>query len=140
VGPKLKASLEREDVPHVYAAARSQRTNLHQIHVEFVAFYDFIAAHNAFAGGTRERLANAAVALFEGQYVLMEDKEIKKLAPSSSKTLELLTFTKLKEIDPIFFDSSYFCLPEDTGKRTYQLLVKALENTIALSPNRGSSQ
>jgi DNA end-binding protein Ku len=53
----------------------------------------------------------------EGQYVLMEDKEVKKIATGSSQTLEIAVFTKLKEIDPIFFDSSYFCLPEDAGKK-----------------------
>ena len=65
----------------------------------------------------------------EGQYVLVEDKEIKKLAATSSRNLEIVTFTKLKEIDPIFFDSSYFCVAEDSGKKAYQLLTKALEDT-----------
>jgi DNA end-binding protein Ku len=59
----------------------------------------------------------------------MEDKEIKKLAATSSRSLEIVAFTKLAEIDPIFFDASYFCLPEDSGKKAYQLLVKALEDT-----------
>jgi len=65
----------------------------------------------------------------EGQYVLMEDKEIKKLAAGSSRSLDILAFTKLSEIDPIFFDSSYFCVGDDSGKKAYQLLVKALEDT-----------
>jgi DNA end-binding protein Ku len=43
--------------------------------------------------------------------------------------LEILAFTKLSEIDPIFFDSSYFCIADDSGKKAYQLLVKALEDT-----------
>jgi len=59
----------------------------------------------------------------------MEDKEIKKLAAGSSRMLEILAFTKLSEIDPIFFDSSYFCIADDSGKKAYQLLVKALEDT-----------
>jgi DNA end-binding protein Ku len=113
----------------LYAAARSQRTYLHQIHKEcnsrvrqplFCPTCNRIVSRDEIVKGYE---------FDEGQYVLMEDKEIKKLAAASSKTLELLTFTKLKEIDPIFFDSSYFCLPEDSGKRAYQLLVKALEDT-----------
>lgn len=113
----------------LYAAARSQRTYLHQIHKEcnsrvrqplFCPTCNRIVSRDEIVKGYE---------FDEGQYVLVEEKEIKKLAASSSKTLELLTFTKLKEIDPIFFDSSYFCLPEDTGKRAYQLLVKALEDT-----------
>jgi DNA end-binding protein Ku len=65
----------------------------------------------------------------EGQYVLLEDKEIKKLTASSSHSLDILAFTKLREIDPIFFDSSYFCVAEDSGKKAYQSLVKALEDS-----------
>jgi DNA end-binding protein Ku len=59
----------------------------------------------------------------------MEDKEIKKLAAGSTRMLEILTFTKLSEIDPIFYDSSYFCIADDSGKKAYQSLVKVLEGT-----------
>lgn len=113
----------------LYAAARSERTYLHQIHKECntrVKQPLFCPTCNRFV----ER--NEIIKGFEfdeGQYVLMEDKEIKKLAATSSRTLEILAFTKLSEIDPIFFDSSYFCIPEDAGKKAYQLLVKALEDT-----------
>jgi len=113
----------------LYAAARSERTYLHQIHKECntrVKQPLFCPTCNRFV----ER--NEIIKGFEfdeGQYVLMEEKEIKKLAAASSRTLEILAFTKLSEIDPIFFDSSYFCIPEEAGRKAYQLLVKALEDT-----------
>jgi DNA end-binding protein Ku len=113
----------------LYAAARSERTYLHQIHKECntrVKQPLFCPTCNRFV----ER--NEIIKGFEfdeGQYVLMEEKEIKKLAAASSRTLEILAFTKLSEIDPVFFDSSYFCIPEEAGKKAYQLLVKALEDT-----------
>src|SRR3984893_5662105 len=113
----------------LYAAARSERTYLHQIHKECntrVKQPLFCPTCNRFV----ER--NEIIKGFEfdeGQYVLMEEKEIKKLTAASSRTLEILAFTRLSEIDPIFFDSSYFCIPEDAGKKAYQLLVKALEDT-----------
>ena len=113
----------------LFAAARSERTYLHQIHKEcnsrvrqplFCPTCNRIVSRDEIVKGYE---------FDEGQYVLMQDNEIKKLAAASSKTLELLAFTRLKEIDPIFFDSSYFVLPEDSGKRAYQLLVKALDDT-----------
>ena len=113
----------------LYAAARSQRTYLHQIHKEcntrvrqplFCPTCNRIVDRGEIVKGYE---------FDEGQYVLMEDKEIKKLAATSSRNLELVTFTKLKEIDPIFFDSSYFCIAEESGRKAYQLLVKALEDT-----------
>jgi DNA end-binding protein Ku len=113
----------------LYAAARSERTYLHQIHKECnsrVRQPLFCPTCNRFVD--REEIVKG-YEFDEGQYVLMEDKEIKKLAATSSHNLEIVAFTKLAEIDPIFFDSSYFCLPEDSGKKAYQLLVKALEHT-----------
>jgi DNA end-binding protein Ku len=113
----------------LYAAARSDRTYLHQIHKEcntrvrqplFCPHCNRFVERNEIVKGYE---------FDEGQYVLMEDKEIKKLAATSSRKLEIVAFTKLEEIDPIFFDSSYFCIAEDSGKKAYQLLTKALEDT-----------
>jgi DNA end-binding protein Ku len=113
----------------LYAAARSERTYLHQIHKECntrVRQPLFCPHCNRFVD--RKEIVKG-YEFDEGQYVLMEDKEIKKLAATSSRNLEIVAFTKLEEIDPIFFDSSYFCIAEDSGKKAYQLLTKALEDT-----------
>jgi DNA end-binding protein Ku len=113
----------------LYAAARSQRTYLHQIHKECntrVRQPLFCPTCNRFVD--RKEIIKG-YEFDEGQYVLVEDREIKKLAAASSKNLEIVAFTKLKEIDPIFFDASYFCIAEESGKKAYQLLTKALEDT-----------
>jgi len=113
----------------LYAAARSERIYLHQIHKECnsrVRQPLFCPTCNRFVD--RKEIIKG-YEFDEGQYVLVEEKEIKKIAAASSKNLEIVAFTKLKEIDPIFFDASYFSLPEESGKKAYQLLVKALEET-----------
>lgn len=113
----------------LYAAARSERTYLHQIHKECnsrVRQPLFCPTCNRFV----ERAEIVKGYEFdEGQYVLMEDKELKKIAAASSRTLEILAFSKLQEIDPIFFDASYFCIADESGKKVYQILTKALEDT-----------
>jgi DNA end-binding protein Ku len=113
----------------LYAAARSERTYLHQIHKECntrVRQPLFCPHCNRFVD--RGEVVKG-YEFDEGQYVLMEDKELKKIAAASSHNLEIVAFTKLKEIDPIFYDASYFCIPEESGKKAYQLLTKALEDT-----------
>jgi DNA end-binding protein Ku len=113
----------------LYAAARSERTYLHQIHKECntrVRQPLFCPHCNRFVD--RGEVVKG-YEFDEGQYVLMEDKELKKIAAASSHNLEIVAFTKLKEIDPIFYDASYFCIPEEGGKKAYQLLTKALEDT-----------
>src|SRR5271170_6795192 len=120
----------------LYAAARSERTYLHQIHMEC----NSRVRQPLFCPTCNRSVERSEIVkgfeFDEGQYVLMEDKEIKKLAAGSSRTLEILAFTKLSEIDPIFFDSSYFCVADDSGKKAYQLLVKALEDTQTVGIGR----
>lgn len=113
----------------IYAAARSQRTYLHQIHRECntrVRQPLFCPTCNRFVDRTE---IIKGYEFDEGQYVLVENREIKKLAAALSKNLEIVAFTKMREIDPIFFDASYFCIAEESGKKAYQLLTKTLEDT-----------
>src|SRR5271166_2601745 len=46
------------------------------------------------------------------RYVVIEDEEIKKMAPSTAKVMEILEFVKSNEVDPIYFESSYSIAPD----------------------------
>jgi DNA end-binding protein Ku len=63
------------------------------------------------------------------EYVVIEPEEIKKIEPQTAKTMEILEFVKTSEVDPVFFESSYYMLPEEAGRRPYALLTKALEES-----------
>src|SRR5262245_25306488 len=63
------------------------------------------------------------------EYVVVEPEEIKKIEPRTAKTMEILEFVKSSEVDPIFFESSYYMMPEEAGRRPYALLTKALEES-----------
>src|SRR3989442_3682777 len=63
------------------------------------------------------------------EYVVIEPDEIKKIEPKTAKTMEILEFVKSSEVDPVFFESSYYMLPEEAGRRPYALLTKALEES-----------
>lgn len=63
------------------------------------------------------------------EYVVIEPEEIKKIEPKTAKTMEILEFVKTSEVDPVFFESSYYMLPEEAGRRPYALLTKALEES-----------
>src|SRR5499433_3226448 len=87
------------------------------------------------------------------EYVIIEPDEIKKIEPKTAKTMEILEFVKEEEIDPIYFESSYYLMPEEAGRRPYALLQKALaeskyvaiakitmhnrEYTVFLRPQKG---
>jgi DNA end-binding protein Ku len=63
------------------------------------------------------------------EYVIVEPEEIKKIEPKTAKTMEILEFVKSSEVDPVYFESSYYMLPEEAGRRPYALLTKALEES-----------
>jgi DNA end-binding protein Ku len=63
------------------------------------------------------------------EYVVIEPDEIKKIEPKTAKTMEILEFVKASDVDPVFFESSYYMLPEEAGRRPYALLTKALEES-----------
>jgi DNA end-binding protein Ku len=65
----------------------------------------------------------------KGQYLILDDNEIKKLAPETGGTMEIGEFVKLAEIDPLYFETSYFAVPDKSGAKPYRLLVEALEKT-----------
>jgi len=63
------------------------------------------------------------------QYVLFSEEELDKIEPPSAHVMEILEFVKLHEMDPLYFDSSYYISPEDAGVKAYQLLMKAMEES-----------
>lgn len=63
------------------------------------------------------------------QYVLFTDEELEKIAPPSARTMEILQFVKRDEVDPLHFDASYLAVPEEAGRKAYQLLCEAMEES-----------
>ncbi|HLW83109.1 MAG TPA: Ku protein [Candidatus Acidoferrales bacterium] len=113
----------------LYAAARTQRIELHQLHSVcntrlkqplFCPTCNRIVSRDEVVKGYEYE---------DGKYVLLEPEEVKRIAPHSARTMEMLAFVKESQIDPLFFDSSYFVVPEEEGRKGYQLLLKTLEST-----------
>lgn len=69
------------------------------------------------------------------RYVIISDDELDSLAVEGTRTIEIQQFVRLEEIDPIYFDKSYYLEPADGGHKAYHLLRAALLQTgrIALA-------
>jgi len=113
----------------LYAAARSKRIALHQLHSKCHTRLKqplFCPTCNRFV----ERSEVIKGYEYEkGQYVLIEPEEIKKITPASAQTMDILAFVDESQVDPIYFDSSFLAVPEPQGAKAYRLLIKALEDT-----------
>ena len=113
----------------LFAAARSERIGLNQLHKEChsrIRMPLFCPTCN------RQVERSEIIKGYEydkDQYVLFDDAELEKIEPPSARTMEILEFVKAEQIDPLFYDASYYLTPEDEGKKAYQLLLKAMEET-----------
>jgi len=65
----------------------------------------------------------------DGHYVLMEKDELDELLPDSKKAIEILDFVKLDEIDPIYFNKTYYLGAQEKSNKAYVLLRDALKTT-----------
>ncbi|MBV9329849.1 MAG: Ku protein [Chloroflexi bacterium] len=61
------------------------------------------------------------------QYVEITDEDLEQLPLPAKHTIELSAFVKSAEIDPIYYEKSYYLEPEETGVKPYALLMKVLE-------------
>lgn len=111
----------------LYAAARTSRVEFHQLHRACKT-----RLRQPLFCPTCHRMVDRSEVVKgyeteDGKYVLVDPEEVKKIAPNSARNMEILAFVKESEIDPLFFDSSYFVVPEQEGRKAYQLLLKTLE-------------
>ena len=63
----------------------------------------------------------------KGQYVMLTDEDFEQLPLPSKHTIELTAFVEEREIDPVFYEKSYYLEPGERAEKPYALLLKALE-------------
>jgi DNA end-binding protein Ku len=63
------------------------------------------------------------------RYVVIEDEEIKKVAPQTAKVMEIQEFVKADAVDPIYLETSYYMAPDEAGEKPYALLFDALKKS-----------
>ncbi|HEY3819570.1 MAG TPA: Ku protein [Polyangiaceae bacterium] len=65
----------------------------------------------------------------KGQYVVVDDAELKAMRPEATQSVDIRTFVAREEIDPMLFDTPYYLEPERKGRHAYGLLHDALVKT-----------
>src|SRR5579862_2465425 len=111
----------------LYAAARYSHVGFHEIHKKCGTR----VRQQLYCPYDKEVVSRDEIAMGyeveKDKYILVGQAELKKLQPRSSTALEILQFVKLAEIDPLYFETSYFSVPEEAGARAYALLLKTME-------------
>ncbi|HTM99131.1 MAG TPA: Ku protein, partial [Pedobacter sp.] len=67
--------------------------------------------------------------LLKDNYVILDSHDFEEAAPEKNKIIELENFVDIKDINPIYYETSYYTEPEKQGAKAYALLLKALEKS-----------
>ena len=66
--------------------------------------------------GTEEPLPAASVVkgyeYEKNRYVVIDPEDLEKIAPPTATAMEIIQFVKMDQIDPVFFETSYYVAPE----------------------------
>jgi DNA end-binding protein Ku len=64
----------------------------------------------------------------KGKYVEVEDADFAAARTEGYHAFDISDFVAVDEIDPIYFERSYYLVPQDGGEKVYTLLVRAMED------------
>jgi DNA end-binding protein Ku len=62
-------------------------------------------------------------------YVVVDDEDIKKVAPKTAKVMEIQEFVKGTDVDAVYLESSYYMAPDEGGEKPYALLFEAMRQS-----------
>ena len=111
----------------LFSAARSAHIHFHEIHRTCgTRVHQQLYCPHDERVVPRDEIA-MGYEIEKDKYVLVDPAELKNLQPRSSKAMDILQFVKLSDVDPIYFETSYFCVPEEAGRRAYALLLDTME-------------
>ena len=67
----------------------------------------------------------------KGEFVLVEESDLESVALQRSQSIEILRFVKLEDVDPVFFDRTYYLAPAtaEAARRPYVLLLRAMQES-----------
>jgi DNA end-binding protein Ku len=111
----------------LFAAARYSRIEFHEIHRScgYRLRQQLVCPHDHTVVPRSE--VALAHPIDKNKMIAVQEKELRALEPPSSRTMEILQFAHLEEVDPIYFETSYFSVPEQAGRRAYKLLKETME-------------
>ena len=114
---KLFTSVRKKDVRfnqlHATDGVRIQQKRVCPADGEEVAWDDLVKGYE----------------ISSGQYVVVTNEELEALDPEATHTVDIEDFVALEDIDPLYFDSSYYLVPDAPGVKPYRLLLEAMNES-----------
>ena len=116
----------------LFSAARSETVSFNLVHQHEDGGVSRISQKTFCKSEEKEVPRNELAKGYEyekDRYVIVDDEDIKKVAPKTAKVMEILEFVKADQVDPIYLESSYYVAPDEGGQKPYALLFEALRQS-----------
>ena len=65
----------------------------------------------------------------KGNYVVLNEEDLERIPLDNTKTIDILDFVDLQQVDPVYFDKSYYLEAAAGGEKAYSLLIEAMNKT-----------
>jgi DNA end-binding protein Ku len=113
----------------LFAAARREHVSFNMLHKEcgtrvkqqlFCPYHEKVVERSDTVKGYE---------ISKDSFVVVDPEDLKKIAPPSELNMEIQQFVKIGDIDPIYFDASYYTVPDAPGQKAYMLLVETMQKS-----------
>jgi DNA end-binding protein Ku len=113
----------------VYAAVKQQDLSFHQFEEDTNARIRYKKVSEKTGKEVPSDRIAKGYELSKGHYVMLDPEELESFAPRTTRTIDIEDFVSLEEIDPIYYDHTYYLSPEggEGAERAYSLLLQAME-------------
>lgn len=113
----------------LFSGARGERISFHMLHASdrVRLKQQMICPRDGEVVERRDTVRGYEYA--KGEYVVIAEEQIQAAAPHTARQLEILEFCRAQDIDPVWFEASYYLMPEPAGQRPYALLLRAMVET-----------
>lgn len=114
----------------MHAATENKDVKLRQLHKECESPIQYKKVCPVCEREVKQEEIVKAYEYAKNKFVIVDEEELEALKKEKeTRAVEILDFVKLEEIDPIYFEKSYYLSPNEGGGKAYGLLREALKET-----------
>jgi DNA end-binding protein Ku len=113
----------------MYSAIEEQKLRFHFLHKKDDSPIGYDKVCKAEDKPVPDKEIGKAFEVSKGEYVYLEDEDFAAARVDGYKTMEISDFVPYEEIDPIYFEKTFYLGPQEGAEKVYSLLVQAMENS-----------
>jgi DNA end-binding protein Ku len=113
----------------MYSAIEEQKLHFHYLHTKDDSPIGYDKVCKSEGKSVPDEEIGKAFEVSKGKYVYLDDEDFEAARVDGYKTMEISDFVPYEEIDPIYFEKTFYLGPQEGAEKVYSLLVKAMESS-----------